>query len=84
MCKQETTELLRLLEIYFDQTDFNRRNITSKDPVLPLLKKNLMKLGYWRNKKRTNHNTKGADSVSFASSFLSNIKTTKKGGECPF
>lgn len=78
---KERKELLRLLELYFAKTNFNRSNLLARDPVLALLKKNLMNLSYWKNKARGSRKFKGSNCVQLAKSLFT---STTKINDCPF
>lgn len=52
MTRQEKSELIRLLELFFSETNFNKRNILNQNPVARLLKQNLSVYGHWKGKNR--------------------------------
>lgn len=49
---QDKRELIRLLELFFAETDFNQRDILNKNPIARLLKQNLSVYGHWKHKNR--------------------------------
>ena len=49
---QERIELRRLLKMFFSEVDLSQRDVLSKNKTAKLLKSNLLKLGYWKNKPR--------------------------------
>ncbi len=52
MTKEETTQLNNLLIKFFAESKFDAPNFLARNQTAALLKKNLSKLGYWRNRPR--------------------------------
>ena len=55
MEKYEINMLLELLQRFFKEHDFNKRNFLFRNPVALLLKTELKKRGRWKNKGHANH-----------------------------
>ena len=54
MKRKDMTELERLLNLYFDEVNFNESGFTNKNQIAILLKTRLSGLGRWRNLPRGN------------------------------
>ena len=53
--KNSDQQLLRSLLIeFFESIDLTQRDVLSKNKTATLLKSNLSKLGFWKNRKRGN------------------------------
>ena len=62
MTNNEKQELYRLLNEWFSETDLDKRNITNKDRIARLIKKELTKSKNWKDKPRGLNNS--ADSLN--------------------
>jgi hypothetical protein len=49
MKRKDIAELIRLLNLFFNEYSFNDKGFTSKNPIAILLKEKLSNLGRWKN-----------------------------------
>lgn len=85
MTNKDKNELLRLLEVFFAENQLNQRDFINKNKIASLLKKQMIKLGRWKNLPRGSKKAKIGSTQDFAMQFLAKqTPSTKNSDECPF
>lgn len=67
-------ELLRLLEIFFNECPLNKRNTVNQNKVAIYLKQKLSQLGRWRNLPRGGHSFRPKSSSEIIRVCLTNAR----------
>ena len=78
MNTKEQHELIRLLNIFFDEFILNKRNATSTNQIAALLKKRLAEIGRWKNLPRGKHQYRPKTPREILRVHAAKTKTTKQ------
>lgn len=81
MTQEETILLKELLIKFFDEAKFGSPNFLKRNPIAYLLKTNLLKLGYWKNRGK---NFKPKQSNSFITEKFAKATPKIINPNCPF
>jgi hypothetical protein len=84
MTTKDEQELIRLLDLFFSEINWDDRNILYRNKVVLLLREKLTKLGRWKNLPRGQKKKSIKSSNDFAIQFLEKRIPNKSSNDCPF